>query len=89
MSGARIFVGVLRSDHAAERRGNQDLDVEFQQGFVRDMLATRIARERIGIGRRVTHGVGNIEALFAVVSATHVTDRDDLAFRLVQKVGRV
>ena len=43
MIGALIRGDVLGGDHAAERRGDQHVDVELQQLLVGDLLGVRIA----------------------------------------------
>ena len=80
--------GVRRGEHAAERGGDQDVDIELQQFVVGDDVGAGIAVERpcfacvwrIAPGRR---------ARLVIIGAGRIADGHDLAIGFVQKLGRV
>ena len=69
MIGALILRGVLGRDHAADRRRDQHVDVEFQQLGVGDHVGVRIAAEQQVVLQRVAERSGNVDAIGAVVRA--------------------
>ena len=92
---ASMIIGALMRgafscrDHAAQRGGNQQLDVELQQLFVRDPLGIAIALSEPWCSRRVLQDLGNVEPAGPVVAAAHVADGHELEFGLVQELGGV
>ena len=89
ITGALIraaFSGVMTS---AQRGGNQQVDIQFQQLLVGDLVAAGEPGQRTFVVQRVTQSFFDIEPRRPIKSAAHIADGHDLALGFVQKLGRV
>jgi hypothetical protein len=80
------LVGVGAMDHAAERRGDQEVAGDGEDLLVGDRLALREARDG-AVLRHVREQRRHVEAVGVVQAAVDVRDRHHLATQLVEEAG--
>ena len=78
---------VVHRDLVLERGGDQDVDVQGEEIFVRQGLAAGEVIDRLVLGRVLEH-LRNIEAFRVVHATPHVGDGDDLRAQPREQVGR-
>ena len=71
-------------DHAFERGGDEDLDVELDQLLVADRLRPRVADDGLEAFTDGAQHAGRVEPVAVERAALHVGDGDDLAPGVVE-----